>query len=268
MKWLIRMLIVVLGSSFAVLIGLALLSDRLIFQPQASTYTDDSLNSTVQREGGRLMHIISGDQRITAIYLPNPAAKYALLFSHGNAEDLGDSLAFLQMFREAGFAVFAYDYRGYGTSTGRPSEKGVHEDESAAYRYLTDTLHVSPDRVLAMGRSVGSAPAIHLAAHNKVAGLIAEAPFISAFRVLTRVPLLPWDKFNNLRDIRKVHAPVLIIQGRNDEVIPFWHGEKVFAAANEPKQFVAVDGAHHNDVIFIAGKKYFESLQQLAASLN
>jgi fermentation-respiration switch protein FrsA (DUF1100 family) len=119
-----------------------------------------------------------------------------------------------------------------------------------------------------MGRSVGSAPAIHLAAHNKVAGLIAEAPFISAFRVLTRVPLLPWDKFNNLRDIRKVHAPVLIIHRRNDEVIPFWHGEKVFAAANEPKQFVAVHGAHHNDVIFIAGKKYFESLHQFAASLN
>ena len=268
MKLLIRVLIVVLGSFYAVLIGLALLSDRLIFQPQPSTYTDESLSGSAQREGGRLMHVMSGDQRITAVYLPNANAKYTLLFSHGNAEDLGNALSFLQMFRQAGFAVFAYDYRGYGTSTGRPTEQGVYEDEAAAYRYLTETLHVPPEHVIAMGRSVGSAPAIHLAANNKVAGLIAEAPFISAFRVLTRVPLLPWDKFNNLRDIRKVHAPVLIIQGRNDEVIPFWHGERVFAAANEPKQFVAIDGAHHNDVIFIAGKKYFDSLQQFAASLN
>jgi len=268
MRWIVRVLILVVGSFYAVLIGLALLSDRLIFQPQPSSYTNDSLSALAQREGGRLIHVMSGDQRITAVYLPNSDAKFTLLFSHGNAEDLGDALPFLLMFRQAGFAVFAYDYRGYGTSTGRPTESGVYEDEAAAYRYLTETLHVSPDYVISMGRSVGSAPAIHLAANNKVAGLIAEAPFISAFRVLTRVPLLPWDKFNNLRDIRRVHAPVLVIQGRNDEVIPFWHGERVFAAANEPKQFVAIDGAHHNDVIFIAGKKYFDSLRQFAASLN
>lgn len=116
------MLLVVLGSFYALLIGLALLSDRLIFQPQPSSYTDESLNNSVARENGRLMHIMSGDQRITAVYLPNPNAKYTLLFSHGNAEDLGDALSFLQMYREAGFAVFAYDYRGYGTSTGHPSE--------------------------------------------------------------------------------------------------------------------------------------------------
>lgn len=268
MRWFARVLIVVLGSLYVVLIGLALLSDRLIFQPQSSSYTDESLSASVTREGGRFMHIMSGGQRITAVYLPNPDAKYTLLFSHGNAEDLGDALSFLVMFRQAGFSVFAYDYRGYGTSTGRPSEKGVYEDTASAYRYLTETLHVSPDRVIAIGRSVGSAPAIHLAATNKVAGLIAEAPFTTAFRVLTRVPLLPWDKFNNLRDIKKVRAPVLIIHGRSDEVIPFWHGERVFGAANEPKQFVVVDGAHHNDVIFIAGKQYFDSLRRFAASLK
>jgi abhydrolase domain-containing protein 17 len=268
MKWFIRVLIVVLGSFYAVLIGLALLSDRLIFQPQPSSYNDESLSVSVSREGGRLMHIMSGDQRITAVYLPNPEAKFTLLFSHGNAEDLGDALSFLQMYRQAGFAVLAYDYRGYGTSTGRPSEKGVYEDSAAAYRFLTETVHISPDRVISMGRSVGCAPAIHIAANNKVAGLIAEAPFLSAFRVLTRVPLLPWDKFNNLRDIRRVRAPVLIIHGRNDQVVPFWHGERVFVQANEPKQFVAVDGAGHNDVLLVAGKKYIEAIQQFASKLK
>ena len=267
MRWIARVLLVVLGSFYALLIGLALLSDRLIFQPQPSSYTDESLNNSVARENGRLMHIMSGDQRITAVYLPNPNAKYTLLFSHGNAEDLGDALSFLQMYREAGFAVFAYDYRGYGTSTGHPSETGVYEDAAAAYRYVTETLHIPPDRIISMGRSVGCAPAIHTAATQKVAGLVAEAPFMTAFRVLTRVPLLPWDKFNNLRDIRKVHAPALIIHGRSDQVIPFWHGERVFAAANEPKQFVAVDGAGHNDVLFITGKKYFDTIKQFAATL-
>ena len=268
MRWIARLLIVILGSFYAVLIGLALFSDRLIFQAQPSSYTDENLSATASRENGRLMHVMSGDQRITAVYLPNPQATYTLLFSHGNAEDLGDALSFLQMYRQAGFAVFAYDYRGYGTSTGRPTEAGVYEDAAAAYRYLTGTLHVPTDHIISMGRSVGCAPAIHTAATQKVAGLVAEAPFMTAFRVLTRVPLLPWDKFNNLRDIRNVHAPVLIIHGRNDQVIPFWHGERLFARANEPKQFVAVDGAGHNDVLFIAGKKYFDTIVQFAATLN
>jgi fermentation-respiration switch protein FrsA (DUF1100 family) len=269
MRWFARVLIVSLASFYAVLIGLALLSDRLIFQPQPSSYTDESLSSTLTRaHNGQLIHVISGDQRITALYLSNPNAKYTLLFSHGNAEDLGDDLAFLQMYQQAGFSVFAYDYRGYGTSTGRPTEKGAYEDAFAAYRYLTENLHVSPERVISLGRSVGCAPAIHLAANKKVAGLIAEAPFTTAFRVLTRIPILPWDKFNNLRDIRKVHAPVLIIHGRNDQVVPFWHGEHVFASASEPKQFLPVDGAGHNDVLFVAGKKYFEAIQQFAAGLK
>ncbi len=270
MRWIARLLIVIVGSFYAVLIGLALLSDRLIFQPQPASYTDESLRNTLSRasQPGKLIHIFSGDQRLTAVYLPNSTAKYTLLFSHGNAEDNGDDLPFLQMYQTAGFAVFSYDYRGYGTSTGHPSESGVYEDAFAAYRYLTEMMHVPPEQVISMGRSVGCAPAIHLAARHQVAGLIAEAPFMTAFRVLTHVPLLPWDKFNNLRDIKNVHAPVLIIHGRNDGVVPFWHGERVFARANEPKQFLAVDGAGHNDVLFVAGKKYFETIKDFAAILN
>ena len=270
LKWIAKRMLVALVALYSVLILLALFSDRLIFQPQPATYDDQSLSDTATRlrDPGRLMHIISGAERITAIYLPNDNARFTLLFSHGNAEDLGDSLSFLQMYRDAGFAVFSYDYRGYGTSTGKPSESGVYADVSAAYAYLTSQLHVPPERIVSLGRSVGCAPAIHLAANNKLAGLIAEAPFMTAFRVLTRVPLLPWDKFNNLRNIRKVHAPVLIIHGRNDQVVPFWHGERVYEAANEPKRFVAVEGAGHNDVLFVAGKKYFDEIKVYADALK
>jgi hypothetical protein len=214
------------------------------------------------------VHLASGDQRISAVFLPNPEAKYTLLFSHGNAEDIGNDLPMLELYRQAGFSVFAYDYRGYGTSTGHPSEKGVHEDAIAAYNYLTAQLHVKPERVIAMGRSVGCAPAIYVAAHRKVAGLMAEAPFTTAFRVFTHIPLLPWDKFNNMREIRNVHAPVLIIHGRNDQVIPFWHGERVFSNANNPKQFVPVEGAGHNDVLMVTGRKYLEEMTRFASSLN
>lgn len=270
MKWLLKRMVVVFVSLYIALIVLALFSDRLIFQPQPSTYTDQSLAMTVSHMNvpGQVFHLVSGSERISAVYLPNAEAQFTILFSHGNAEDLGDSLNFLQMYRDAGFAVFAYDYRGYGTSTGRPSESGVYQDVATAYAYLTTTLKVPAEQVISMGRSVGCAPAIHLAATHQTAGLIAEAPFMSAFRVLTRVPLLPWDKFNNLRDIQHVHVPVLIIHGRKDDVVPFWHGQRVFRAASEPKAFVAVDGAGHNDVLFVAGKRYFDAIKAFAESLT
>lgn len=270
MKWLLKRMVVVFVSLYIALIVLALFSDRLIFQPQPSTYTDQSLAMTVSRMNvpGQVFHLVSDSERISAVYLPNAEAQFTILFSHGNAEDLGDSLTFLQMYRDAGFAVFAYDYRGYGTSTGRPTENGVYEDAAAAYDYLTKQLKVPPDRIISMGRSVGCGPAIHLAATHQTAGLIAEAPFMTAFRVLTRLPLLPSDKFNNLREIKKVHVPVLIIHGRNDQVVPFWHGQRVFMAANEPKAFVAVDGAGHNDILFVAGKRYFDSIRAFAGSLQ
>src|SRR5690242_1070427 len=109
MKWLLKRVLVIVLGFYIVLIVLAMFSDRLIFQPQPSTYTDQSLSENVSRmtSPGRLVHLISDGNRISAIYLPSGSAQFTLLFSHGNAEDLGDILNFLQMYRDAGFAVFA-----------------------------------------------------------------------------------------------------------------------------------------------------------------
>ena len=270
LKTLGRWLLTILIGAYICLILLALVSDSLIFQPQPSTYTDKGLEAMLARlpQPGQLVQLPSGGQEITAVYLRNPNARFTLLFSHGNAEDIGQVMFFVQSFYDAGFSVFAYDYRGYGTSTGKPSESGTYADVNAAYDYLTQELHVPPAQIISMGRSLGCAPAVHLAANRPVAGLVIEAPFLSAFRVLTRVQLLPGDKFNNARDIRHVHVPVLIVHGRNDQVVPFWHGKKLFALANEPKTFLPIDGAGHNDIVLLAGHKYATALQQFAATLH
>ena len=262
--------LIVAVAGYIALVVLALTSDSIIFQPQPSSYADQGLRAVLVRisPSGQVLHLRSGSQTITAFYLPNPNARHTLLFSHGNAEDIGEDMFFLKTFYDAGFSVMAYDYRGYGTSTGKPSEQGVYDDANAAYDYLTQQLHVPADRVISMGRSLGCGAAVHLAARRPVAGLVIEAPFLSAFRVLTRVPLLPWDKFNNARDIRKVHVPVLIVHGRNDHIVPFWHGEKLFAIANAPKTFLPIDRAGHNDVVLIAGQKYVAALQLFAATLR
>src|SRR5712691_474487 len=260
-----RMLLLFAVVAYIALVMLALLSDRIIFQPHPSSYrlSDLAASSSVQP-----LILTSGQVNISAVYLPNVSARYTLLFSHGNAEDLGDDLPMLNELRRAGFAVFAYDYRGYGTSQGVSSEKSLYEDVDAAYQYLRRTLHVSPNRIISFGRSLGCAAAIRLAATRSVAGLIVEAPFLSAFRVLTHVRLLPWEKFDNAANIRRVHRPVLVIHGRSDRVVPWWHGQRIYALANEPKRYLWVDRAGHNDVLQFASRRYFAAINDFAGLLD
>jgi fermentation-respiration switch protein FrsA (DUF1100 family) len=229
----------------------------MIFLPHPASYRDTPEIVKIDTATGK---------KISAVYLPNPAAKFTLLVSHGNAEDLGDDRYWLEELRRAGFSVFAYDYEGYGTSEGKASEKTVYQDEAAAYDYLAINLRTPPDRIVIFGRSVGTGPATYIAARRPAAGLILQSPFVSAFRVLTRIPLLPFDKFPNYKNIRHVHCPVLIMHSHGDTVIAAWHGQKLFDLANEPKQLFWAQHADHNDMEMAAG--YVEALQDFSASLE
>jgi fermentation-respiration switch protein FrsA (DUF1100 family) len=249
------LLLVVIGLYLIALVMAVFFSDQIIFQPPRAGYKD--------RPG--ILKLASSDgAKISATYLANPDAVFTILFSHGNAEDIGHDQALLERIRAAGFAVFAYDYQGYGTSEGKPSERHAYDDEDAAYKFLVQTVHIQPNRIVAFGRSVGSGPAADLAFRRPVAGLILESAFTSAFRVMTRVPVLPFDRFDNLRKIKSVHCPVLIIHGTEDSVINVSHGRKLFAAANEPKQELWVQGANHNDVAFVGGIPYAYALTEFA----
>lgn len=233
-------------------------ADRLIFVPHRASYRDDS----------EIIKLTSSDgKKISAVHLPNKNARAVLLFSHGNAEDIGDLRPFLRELHQFGFGVFAYDYHGYGTSEGVANEKNVYADIDAAYDHLTNALGVAPERIIVHGRSVGSGPSVDLAIRKPVGGLILESPFTSAFRVVTRARLLPFDKFDNLAKIARVRCPVLVIHGTDDGVIAPWHGRKLFAAAGEPKRFVSIEGAGHNDLFIVAGDRYGAELQDFATAL-
>jgi len=246
---------VMIGIYLIALIVAAFFSDQMIFQPQQAGYRDNPA----------ILKLTSSDgAKISATYWANPDATFTVLFSHGNAEDIGDDQALLERIRAAGFAVLAYDYQGYGTSEGKPSERHAYDDEDAAYNFLVQTMHIQPNKIIAFGRSVGSGPAADLASRRPVAGLILESAFTSAFRVLTGIAILPFDRFNNLQKIKKVHCPVLIIHGTQDSLINASHGRELFAAANEPKQALWVDGADHNDVALVGGARYSDSLKAFA----
>ena len=234
-------------------------SERLIFQPPAVSYQDSSEIIKVTSANG---------VKISTVYFPNPQAKYTILYSHGNAEDLGMILWVLRALRDRGFAVFGCDYQGYGTSQGKPSEYNAYRDIEASYSYLTQQLGVPAKQIILYGRSVGAGPAIDLASRQTVGGLVVESSFVSVFRVLTKLPILPFDKFVNIDKIGKVKAPVLVIHGKADEVVSFWHGEQLFAAAKEPKLNFWVDAAGHNDLMEVAGDRYFETLRDFAKVLS
>ncbi|NES80115.1 MAG: alpha/beta hydrolase [Moorea sp. SIO2B7] len=230
-------------------------ADGMIFVPQPSSYKDTS----------DILQLKTSDQfGISAAYLPNPKATYTILFAHGNAEDLGDIQPLLQKLSEIGFSVFAYDYRGYGTSGGTPSERNAYKDVNTAYNYVTQRLGVPPQQIIAYGRSIGGGSMVDLAAREPVGGLIVESSFTSIFRVVLPFPILPFDKFQNLKKIKRVKCPVLIMHGKADRVIPFQHGEKLFAAASEPKLSLWVDEAGHNNLMWLAGEQYAATLKVFA----
>jgi abhydrolase domain-containing protein 17 len=258
-KRFVRMLLYLLlfGYLALVLVGI-FLSDRLIFQPQLSSYKDTPEIIKLR---------IAQGKNISAVYLPNPTAKFTILYSHGNAEDIGDLRPWLEALQKSGFSVFAYDYEGYGTSEGTPSEKAVYTDVNAAYEYLTSTLQVPSNRIISYGRSVGNGASIELASRRPVGGLIVQSGFTSAFVVLTKVPIVPFDKFRNISKIRHVNCPILVIHGRKDNVIPFSNGERLFAAAREPKSSFWVENAGHNDLEFTAGEALLGRLKAFAQQL-
>jgi len=257
-----RLLIPVLfaaGAYLAVSILLHLFADRLMFRPPRRNQHPASDYAMLTTRDG---------VRIAALHLPNPAAEFTILYSHGNAEDLPWIQFVLEMLRDAGFAVVAYDYRGYGASEGRPSAAGAVLDIEAAYAYVTGELGVPPDRVILHGRSIGAGPTLELAARERVAGVILESTFTSAFRTVTRVRLFPFDRFPNIDRIRQVDAPVLVIHGRSDGLVPFGHGVALFEAAPGPKRSFWVEQAGHNDLLTVAGAQYGEALREFETLLR
>ena len=232
-----------------------LLAGRALYHPEVTSGRSPAGGETIRSAGG---------DEIAVIHLPNPQAHFTVWVFHGNAEDLGDLEPGLRALRDAGFAVFAHDYPGYGRSSGRPSEGGLYVSARVARTHLREQLRVPAARTLMYGRSLGGGPAVQMATEEVVAGLVLQSAFTSVYRVVTPGRVLPFDLFENERKLPAVARPVLVMHGREDEVIPFSHGEALFAAAPAPKRFLWVPGAGHNDLAEVAGPRYWQALREFA----
>lgn len=194
----------------------------------------------------------------------------ALLFFHGNAGNREHRLHNLQGLHAAGIAVFIFDYRGYGGSTGKPSEDGLLLDGEAAYDWLRGEVGDRP--IFIFGRSLGGAVAALIALRRPAAGLILESTFTSARAMAFRVLPIPGigyitrTRLDVLAAVRRLTLPMLFIHGEQDEVVPFRMGRTLYeAAATSDKTFHAVPGGHHNDTYLLAGEAYWSWLVDFTA---
>ncbi len=255
----VAVIVAAIALLYLVLCLLALVVARpMIFPAPASSYDDSYPTVTLRTKDGLA---------VAGVFMENSEAQFTLLFSHGNGEDIGYAQEFLEELRNLGFNVFAYDYPGYGLSEGTPSEESCHEAILAAYHYLVEERNIDPVTIVAHGRSLGGAPSVELASKHPVGGVILESSFVSAFRVMTKVTFFPFDRFRNLEKIPKINCPSLIIHGERDEVVPFWHGQRLHQVAPEPKTFLPLPDASHNDVRSVGGTTYFNAIRSFADSL-
>jgi abhydrolase domain-containing protein 17 len=251
-KTLMRGLLLVFGLYLACAAIARLLAARALYYPE--------MGSRRAPEGMQTIRDSNGSD-IAILHLRNPAARFTIWFFHGNAEDLGDGEAWLHALRDAGYSVLGFDYPGYGLSSGKPSESALNSSARAVRDHLRKTLKVTPAQTLIFGRSLGGGPAVQMVLEEPVGGLILQSSFTSVYRVVTKSRVLPFDFFENERKLPGVACPISIMHGERDEVIPFTHGEALFAVAREPKRFFPVPGARHNDFLLVAGRSFWDELR-------
>ena len=188
-----------------------------------------------------------------------PTIGQVLLF-HGNAGNIGDRVPHIALLTAAGFDVLAFDYRGYGRSAGRPSERGTYEDARAAREVL---MSRDPERVVYLGESLGGAIALELAIHHPPAALILQSTFTS-IQAMARLhyPFIPRalvpDAYPSLRIIPRLRAPLLVLHGARDDIVPLMDGEELHRVAPEPKRIEVLD-AGHNDMI---GPRWIQAIAE------
>jgi len=199
-------------------------------------------------------------------FIPNKNAKGTVLFFHGNAGNISHRLDSIAIFNRLELNVFIIDYRGYGQSEGKITEKGTYLDAEAAWNYLIHTRGISEKQIIIFGRSLGASIASRLASKHTPAALIIESGFTSVPSMGQRFyPFLPirWlthFRYDTKQYVKNISSPVLVAHSKDDEIIPYQEGREIFEAAPEPKQFLEMQGGH-NDGFIVSGASYIKGLE-------
>ncbi len=242
---------VALFSSMTIYVAMA--QSKYVYHPNSSVdYTPDVANLEYEN----VMLKTEDGEKLHAWFVPckrqSDRLNLTILFCHGNAGNIGDRIGSLVTFNRLGFDTLIFDYRGYGQSTGTPTEHGTYTDALAAWDYLVDEREILPDNIVVFGRSLGGAVASWIAAHSDPGALILESVFSSAPDMAHEMfPFLPVRlfcrfRYDNVAAVQRVKCPVLVAHGKADRTCPYPHGRRVFDAITTSKRFVEMQGGHND----------------------
>ena len=238
---------------------LFLFQDKLAYYPQIGR----EIHAT-PREAGmdyeELTLATDDGERLDAWFIPAQGQTHSqavVLFLHGNAGNISHRMDSIAMFHRLGYGVLIFDYRGYGRSSGKPSEAGLQRDAAAAWDHLTRQRGIPPRRIVLFGESLGGALAARLAVQERPGALVLSSVFTSVPDLAA--DLYPWLparwlarlRYDTRASLAQTSCPVLVAHSPDDEIIPFRHGQRLFAAAPGPKAFLRMAGGHNDGFIFM-----------------
>lgn len=261
--FIIKLLALVVVCIFLFLLYLFFNQESIIFVPSKQYYTPPA------GSGVKEISIETADnEELVAWWTSDKENKNTIIFFHGNGGNLSYLLSRINLFKKMGYNTLMIDYRGYGDSTGEiDEEKDLYMDARAAYAHVSQKKDIPEENIILWGKSLGGVPAIYLARNKDIKALVCESTFYSAAKMGQRMyPYLPIKpflryKFKNYERIKDVKAPILIMHSKQDEVIPFRDGEKLYQIASEPKKFIPLKGTHdafHKNIYKTQVKDFLE----------
>lgn len=256
--------ILLLSVYIGIAIVILIFQTNFVYAPHREMITDPG-KIGLEFENVRL--ITRDSVRLFGWFIPGTENNPVILFCHGKAGNISHRLETIRIFNRIGLSVFIFDYRGYGLSEGKPTEKGTYWDAEAAWAYLIHQRRIPASEIIVFGRSLGGAIAAWLAHIFKPKALIVESAFTSIQDVAAEMfPFLPVRKFstihyNTAEYIHAANCPVMVIHSRQDETVPFWHADELFQAAVEPKTLLEIKG-RHNDGYLTSARFYEDNIKK------
>jgi fermentation-respiration switch protein FrsA (DUF1100 family) len=243
---------------------------RFVYFPEMGR-TDRATPALLRLPFEELRIATADGEQLHGWFVPAHEARGSVLFLHGNAGSIVHRLEWLPLFQRLRLSALLVDYRGFGQSTGQPSEAGTHADAEAAWRHLTEARGIPAARIVVMGESLGAAVAARLAARVGPAALVLHSAFTSAPDLAADLyPFLPARRltryaYDTLAAVRELHCPLLVAHSPGDEIVPLAHGHRLYEAASVPKQWLELAGGHNDGFIFMRdewARRFDEFLQR------
>jgi fermentation-respiration switch protein FrsA (DUF1100 family) len=272
MRTLISLLSIAAGIYVLLSLALYLLQGKMVFLSDLPSRALTASPGDIGLKYEEISLVTSDDERLHGWYVPAINSRGVVLFFHGNAGNISHRLDSIGIFHQLGLDTLIIDYRGYGQSTGKASEKGTYLDAQAAWSYLVDERGIPAGEIIIFGRSLGGAVGAWLGSRHTPAAVIIESSFTSGVDMARRLyPFLPASLITRLRYpvaeyASQLECPVLVVHSRDDEIIPFDMGQSIYKAVKQRKSFLELRGDHNNG-FFISRHDYVAGLDDFIESV-